>query len=113
MPPTSWTWFATISASARRARFPKKATCLAIYSYAVNAQLSVGETLDRAFPWCAEWAEPLKGLFARYVEAKQAQAVLDTASDLGHGIMGGDDKHHGEEEDQAAHRERCDRFGKW
>src|SRR5512132_799472 len=44
-------------------RFPKKATCLAIYSYAVNAQLSVGETLDRAFPWCAEWAEPLKGLF--------------------------------------------------
>ena len=58
-------------------RFPKKATCLAIYSYAVNAQLSVGETLDRAFPWCAEWAEPLKGLFARYVETKQAQAVLD------------------------------------
>ena len=58
-------------------RFPKKATCLAIYSYAVNAQLSVGETLDRAFPWCAEWEEPLKGLFARYVETKQAQAVLD------------------------------------
>src|SRR5512132_324366 len=58
-------------------RFPKKATCLAIYSYAVNAQLSVGETLGRAFPWCAEWAEPLKSLFARYVETKQAQAVLD------------------------------------
>ena len=58
-------------------RFPKKATCLAIYSYAVNAQIPVRETLDRAFPWCAEWAEPLKGLFARYVETKQAQAVLD------------------------------------
>ena len=35
------------------------------------------ETLDRAFPWCAEWEEPLKGLFALYVETKQAQAVLD------------------------------------
>jgi DNA helicase-2/ATP-dependent DNA helicase PcrA len=58
-------------------RFPKKATCLAIYSYAVNAQIPVREALDRAFPWCAEWAEPLMGLFARYVESKQAQAVLD------------------------------------
>ena len=58
-------------------RFPKKATCLAIYSYSVNAQIPVREALDRAFPWCAEWAEPLMGLFARYVESKQAQAVLD------------------------------------
>jgi DNA helicase-2/ATP-dependent DNA helicase PcrA len=58
-------------------RFPKKATCLAIYSYAVNAQIPLRETLDRAFPWCAEWAEPLNSLFARYVETKQAQAVLD------------------------------------
>ncbi len=58
-------------------RFPKKATCLAIYSYAVNAQIPVREALDRAFPWCREWAEPLTGLFARYVETKQAQAVLD------------------------------------
>lgn len=58
-------------------RFPKKATCLAIYSYAVNAQIPVREALDRAFPWCGEWAEPLTGLFARYVETKQAQAVLD------------------------------------
>jgi ATP-dependent DNA helicase UvrD/PcrA len=58
-------------------RFPKKATCLAIYSYVVNAQIPIREALDRAFPWCAEWAEPLKNLFARYVETKQAQMVLD------------------------------------
>ena len=58
-------------------RFPKKATCLAIYSYAVNAQVPLHDALPRAFPWCADWEEPLKGLFAAYVAAKQAQSVLD------------------------------------
>lgn len=58
-------------------RFPKKGTCLAIYSYAVNAQAPLDAVLQRAFPWCAEWAADLKRLFAAYVEAKQHQAVLD------------------------------------
>ena len=52
-------------------RFPKKATCLAIYSYAVNAQAPLEAVLRAAFPWCAEWAGELKRLFAAYVEAKQ------------------------------------------
>lgn len=58
-------------------RFPTKGTCLAIYSRAVNAQAPLGEVLGSVFPWCAAWAEQLKALFARYVEAKQAQNVLD------------------------------------
>ncbi|TIL74216.1 MAG: ATP-dependent helicase [Mesorhizobium sp.] len=58
-------------------RFPTKGTCLAIYSRAVNAQAPLGEVLGSVFPWCAGWAEQLKALFARYVEAKQAQNVLD------------------------------------
>ena len=58
-------------------RFPKKATCLAIYSYAVNAQTPLELVLRAAFPWCAEWAGELKRLFAAYVEAKQRQGVLD------------------------------------
>ncbi|MCF6116759.1 MULTISPECIES: ATP-dependent helicase [Mesorhizobium] len=58
-------------------RFPTKGTCLAIYSRAVNAQAPLGEILGSVFPWCAGWAEQLKALFARYVEAKQAQNVLD------------------------------------
>jgi DNA helicase-2/ATP-dependent DNA helicase PcrA len=58
-------------------RFPKKATCLAIYSYAVNAQLGLEEVLRKAFPWCQEWQAELKQLFAGYVAAKQAQAVVD------------------------------------
>lgn len=58
-------------------RFPTKGTCLAIYSRAVNAQAPLGEVLGSVFPWCAGWAEQLKALFARYVEAKHAQNVLD------------------------------------
>src|SRR5439155_6837122 len=34
-------------------RFPRKGTCLAIYSHVVNAGCAVEETLERAFPWCA------------------------------------------------------------
>src|SRR6202044_809109 len=30
-----------------------------------------------AFPWCAAWPDELRALFAAYVEAKQAQNVLD------------------------------------
>jgi DNA helicase II / ATP-dependent DNA helicase PcrA len=58
-------------------RFPRKATCLAIYSYAVNAQQHLDVVLRKAFPWCSDWEIELKGLFAGYVEAKQRQSVLD------------------------------------
>ncbi len=58
-------------------RFPTKGTCLAIYSRCVNADVPLEDALARHFPWCAEWAGELKGLFAAYVEAKQANAVLD------------------------------------
>ncbi len=58
-------------------RFPRKATCLAIYSYAVNAQQRLDAVLRKAFPWCSEWEAELKALFAGYLEAKQRQSVLD------------------------------------
>jgi DNA helicase-2/ATP-dependent DNA helicase PcrA len=63
--------------SEAKSRFPKKATCLAIYSFAVNGQMPVHDALQRAFPWCIEWEEPLQRLFGAYVAAKQAQSVLD------------------------------------
>lgn len=59
------------------ARFPLKATCLAIYSRTVNAETAMDVVLRESFPWCAEWQRQLKGLFAGYVEAKQSQNVLD------------------------------------
>lgn len=58
-------------------RFPRKGTCLAIYSYAVNASLPLAEVLRRQFPWCGEWEAELKRLFGAYVAAKQRQSVLD------------------------------------
>src|SRR5262245_19319435 len=58
-------------------RFPLKATCLAIYSRAVNATEPLERVLAGQFPWCAEWQDELARLFAAYVEAKQKQGVLD------------------------------------
>lgn len=63
--------------SDQKSRFPRKATCLAIYSFAVNAQAPLSEVLARSFPWCDAWEAELTRLFAGYVEAKQRQNVLD------------------------------------
>ena len=58
-------------------RFPRKATCLAIYSRCVNSSDPLDYTLKTYFPWCQEWEEELKGLFRAYVDAKHARNVLD------------------------------------
>jgi ATP-dependent DNA helicase UvrD/PcrA len=58
-------------------RFPLKGTCLAVYSSVLNSGGKLGEVLQSTYPWCVEWEEDLKRLFLGYVEAKQAQQVLD------------------------------------
>src|SRR4051794_37087036 len=58
-------------------RFPRKATCLAAYSAAVNTARPLAAVLADTFPWCAEWHDELRRLFAAYVAAKQRQGVLD------------------------------------
>ncbi|MGY4461551.1 superfamily I DNA/RNA helicase [Bradyrhizobium sp. LB13.1] len=63
--------------SKTESRFPAKGTCLSIYSRCVNAEMEIEKVLGQYYPWCAGWAAELKGLFAAYVEAKQAQHVLD------------------------------------
>ncbi|TPP05871.1 ATP-dependent helicase [Rhizobium glycinendophyticum] len=63
--------------SKTESRFPTKGTCLSIYSRAVNSQTPLNEILRLHYPWVATWEEQLKHLFAAYVEAKQAQNVLD------------------------------------
>ncbi|TCR91075.1 ATP-dependent helicase [Rhizobium sp. BK376] len=63
--------------SKTESRFPTKGTCLAIYSRAVNSEAALEEILRHAFPWCATWEKQLRDLFAAYVEAKQAQNILD------------------------------------
>ena len=63
--------------SAKTKRFPLKSTCLSIYSAAVNTQEPLDKLLASSYPWCQEWETDLKRLFLGYVEAKQAQQVLD------------------------------------
>jgi DNA helicase II / ATP-dependent DNA helicase PcrA len=58
-------------------RFPRKDTCLAIYSRTVNARAPLEAVLDAAYPWCREHAAALRALFAAYVDAKLARHVLD------------------------------------
>jgi ATP-dependent DNA helicase UvrD/PcrA len=58
-------------------RFPTKGTCLAIYSRAVNGEQPLEEVLNLSFPWCEMWQAELQALFARFVEIKQQQHVLD------------------------------------
>jgi DNA helicase-2/ATP-dependent DNA helicase PcrA len=47
--------------SKTEARFPMKATCLAIYSRAVNAEMALDAVLRDSFPWCAEWERHCHG----------------------------------------------------
>ncbi len=47
-----------------------------IYSHCVNAETPSSRCFGQPFPWCAFWAAELKGLFAGYVDAKQAQNIL-------------------------------------
>ncbi len=58
-------------------RFPRKGTCLAIYSRCVNAQEPVDIALKGQFPWCMSYPEQLKTLFRAYTARKQEQSVLD------------------------------------
>ena len=64
-------------ASGTDQRFPLKATCLAIYSKAVNSGQTLDRVLKRHFPWCIAFEDDLRRLFKSYVETKQAQHVLD------------------------------------
>ena len=58
-------------------RFPKKDTCLAIYSRCVNTQKPLAETLDETYPWCGDWVDELAELFRHYVLRKQQSQSLD------------------------------------
>ena len=58
-------------------RFPKKDTCLAIYSRCVNTQKTLADTLDETYPWCSDWVDELSELFRHYVLRKQQSQALD------------------------------------
>ncbi len=66
-----------LALSKRSRRFPKKDTCLAIYSRCVNSQGALEDTLDEVYPWCADWEQELRELFQHYVMRKQQTQALD------------------------------------
>ncbi len=61
----------------RERRFPRKETCLSIYSRSVNGSQDLHEVLFDHFPWCASFEKELRGLFAEYVKRKQKRRVVD------------------------------------
>lgn len=58
-------------------RFPKKGTCMAIYSRCVNAREKLEHVLQHHFTWCKEWHDELKLLFDGYVDRKESAGILD------------------------------------
>src|SRR5215471_21622625 len=58
-------------------RFPRKDTCLAIYSNRVNTRAPLQQVLEQHYPWCAQWEENLTRLYRAYVEQKQHANLLD------------------------------------
>ena len=66
-----------LNLSKKSRRFPKKDTCLAIYSRSVNTQQPLEETLHDSYPWCEDWQQELGELFRHYVARKQHNQVLD------------------------------------
>jgi DNA helicase II / ATP-dependent DNA helicase PcrA len=68
---------AQLGLAAKEQRFPRKDTCLAIYSWRVNTQKTLQEALEQQFPWCKDWEPDLRKLFRGYVERKQRYAMLD------------------------------------
>jgi DNA helicase-2/ATP-dependent DNA helicase PcrA len=68
---------AELGLAARDQRFPRKDTCLQIYSQRVNTRGALKGILEQNFAWCAQWEEELTVLFRGYVEQKQHAHLLD------------------------------------
>jgi DNA helicase-2/ATP-dependent DNA helicase PcrA len=63
--------------ASKEQRFPRKDTCLAIYTHRVNTQKPLSDTLQQQFPWCKQWEQDLSKLYRAYVERKQKFGLLD------------------------------------
>ena len=78
--------------SGKGQRFPRKDTCLGIYSYRVNTQKSLKETLESQYGWCAHFEEDIGKLLRGFVERKSQYRALDFDDLLlyWHAMMGED-----------------------
>jgi DNA helicase-2/ATP-dependent DNA helicase PcrA len=62
---------------AKEKRFPRKDTCLWIYSHRVNTRLALKQTLAEQLPRLREFESDLTRLYREYVARKQKYHVLD------------------------------------
>ena len=58
-------------------RFPRKETCMDIYSRCINHQRHLTYVLEEFFPWCLRWEQELKQLFDAYQARKRQMGVVD------------------------------------
>ncbi len=68
---------AELGLAQKEQRFPRKDTCLAVYSYRVNTSRTLKESLELQFPWCVQWEADLTRLYRAYVERKERFGLLD------------------------------------
>ena len=61
-------------------RFPRKDTCLAIYSHRVNTQRPLAKRCRRCSPGAREWEDAAHGLFAAYVETEARESARSTTT---------------------------------
>ncbi len=66
-----------LSFSRTDARFPRKGTCMDIYSRRVNGEEDLQTVLKKYFPWCEMWKDELNRLFRSYALRKQQRDILD------------------------------------
>jgi DNA helicase II / ATP-dependent DNA helicase PcrA len=68
---------AELGLAQKEQRFPRKDTCLAVYSYRVNTSRTLKDSLEQQFPWCVPWEADLTRLYRAYVERKERFGLLD------------------------------------
>ncbi len=63
--------------AAKEQRFPRKETCMQIYSYRVNTQKPLKECLEQQYPWCAAVGSGAQQALSRLRRAQAALSILD------------------------------------
>ncbi|HEY1068068.1 MAG TPA: ATP-dependent helicase, partial [Pirellulales bacterium] len=58
-------------------RFPRKSTCMAIYSRCINSRMRLEDVIEAGYPTCEPFIPELKKLFLAYIDLKAQGAIVD------------------------------------
>ena len=62
---------AELGLAEKEQRFPRKDTCLAIYSNRVNTRAPLAAVLQQHYPWCAQWESELTALYLSLIHISE------------------------------------------